>query len=272
MTSSQPWMKLFPGKEFSLWCSSGAFVLLVHLGAAAWLMKDASGSVMSAPTMVMLELAPSPTAPQAAEEFLPPREQYAAQEDVTQEKLKSDEEEELATREDNPQPAKEAALQPDKTVVQDAEVPLPPQKQLKDTRQSKPKKKKQRSAAGAPPKVNAPDAPVAAAPQNSYSSAQMNSANADWKARVNAHVQRRVSAFDTSRSERPQKPSSVRFAIDSNGNVLQIALVSSSGSPEFDEVAVKSINRSSPLPPPPPHLIKSERMVLVMPVRFNAAR
>lgn len=269
MTASQQSMKRLRTSELSLWCGSGAIVLFVHLGAAAWLLTDASGSVMSAPTMVMLELSPSPTAPEANEEFLPPREQYAAQEEVNREELKPNEEEELATREDNPQPVKETTLQPDKVMVQEAEVPLPPQKLPKDTRQSKPKKKQQ-AAAGAPPKMNAPNAPVAAAPQNSYSSAQLNSANADWKARVNAHVQRRVSAFDTSRSERPQKPSSVRFAIDPNGNVLQIALVASSGNPEFDQVAVKSINRSSPLPPPPPHLVKSDRMVLVMPVRFNA--
>ena len=43
----------------------------------------------------------------------------------------------------------------------------------------------------------------------------------------------------------------IKFSVDSNGNIFQSAIVTSSGNREIDNAALLAVRRASPLPPPP---------------------
>jgi TonB family protein len=51
----------------------------------------------------------------------------------------------------------------------------------------------------------------------------------------------------------------ISFKVDGSGRVNNVRVKESSGNSAFDEYCVKAINRSAPLPPPPPELAEEAK-------------
>jgi protein TonB len=60
----------------------------------------------------------------------------------------------------------------------------------------------------------------------------------------------------------------VSFALDRTGHVLATRIVKGSGDPSFDNAALAMLQRSDPVPPPPP-LVADEGLTFTLPVIFN---
>jgi periplasmic protein TonB len=60
----------------------------------------------------------------------------------------------------------------------------------------------------------------------------------------------------------------VNFALDRMGHVVSWRVVKSSGDAAFDAAALAMLQRSDPVPPPPP-LVADEGLTFTMPVIFH---
>jgi TonB family protein len=61
----------------------------------------------------------------------------------------------------------------------------------------------------------------------------------------------------------------VRFSLDRGGHMLSKSIVKGSGDPSFDAAAMSMLQRSDPVPPPPP-LIADENLSFTLPIVFRA--
>lgn len=91
---------------------------------------------------------------------------------------------------------------------------------------------------------------------------------ASWQSLVLGRLNA-VKAYPASaRARRQQGVVMIRFTLDRQGKVLEIALAQSSGFALLDREAIALPKRASPLPPPPDD-VKGERIELVVPVEFH---
>jgi periplasmic protein TonB len=74
-------------------------------------------------------------------------------------------------------------------------------------------------------------------------------------------------------ANRPNKAAEimVRFTIDRTGHVLNSEVIKSSGDVAFDAAALGMVQRSDPVPPPPP-LVADESLTFSLPVVFRAKK
>lgn len=289
-----PGLRPAPGRRALLWCAAAAAAALAHAGVATWILHAPTASFAEPPAAaVMIELAPAPTSPEAAEPEVAP--------DVV------DQAESLPAPPDAPPPP-DAPLDPPPLpepppapavepvvetppVIESAEVALPaPQtrplarpEELRPVAQppeparpeppqavtrtepapeptrEPPREQRRRAASAAAP------AAVAAAPTSGASGASASPAR--WQARLAAHLERRKRYPPGPERRRDQGIAHVAFTIDGEGNVLSARIASSSGHPELDAEVLALMRRASPVPAPPPDAPRQITAPIVFQIR-----
>ncbi|MFD1330633.1 energy transducer TonB [Methylopila musalis] len=280
-----------------IWVSAGALALALHLGVAAWLMREAAVQPADGapPAAVMIDLSPEPeavmteaneispdeasseasTAAQQVEALAP---EDAAEPEETEQEQPVEETPERTELE--PDPAEAQEPEPDDVVAEEPEAALPvaratrpterpeatrppPRRERKEKPQPRPQRRQDQARA-------AMQAQAQVTPSNRNAAAQTASgvsaaSPAAWRARLMAHLERRKRYPAGAKSRRERGVAYVRFTIDDSGAVLSTSLARSSGFPELDAEVVALVRRASPLPAPPPGVQKT----VTAPVRFE---
>lgn len=274
-----PWPPRPTGRVALLWAGAAVAAVLAHGGAAWWALHRTESTELPAspPDAVMVELAPAAVAPQSDMTELAPDMQDVEEVDAPE---TLDQPDQPTMVEDQPTPTPEIApLTPPPdlapapvppTVIPEVALPPPPRQVEKpppvkaekkaDVAKPPAPKKEQRQAKS----LDAAPAAKAAAPDSgsgSLGAAQQ----ASWKSKVFAHIKRRQRYPSASRARGDEGVATVRFTIDSSGNVLSSSLVKSSGFPALDEEAVALLKRASPVPAPP----DGQGRPVTVPINFN---
>jgi protein TonB len=262
-----------------LWLLGGTVAAAAHAGAVAWALRQPHEPPPETPAsaVVLLELAPVPTAPPAVEDQLAPDPMDAP--DLTSPPLP-----EATPLEPAPMPPTATPLEPPPveapplpTVAAElpAETPVEPRplarpETLRVARPPEPERAPDRPQPEAPSRpavasrVQAQPAPQVAAPETLRGSGPTVSP-AKWQSRLMAHLERRKRYPAAARRRGEQGTAHVRFSIDGAGNVLSAQLARSSGSAELDAAVVALVQRASPVPAPPP----GAPHTITAPVRFS---
>lgn len=111
---------------------------------------------------------------------------------------------------------------------------------------------------------NAPQAPRSVAPAlGTGVSAERE--RVTWQKELAAHFDK-YKRYPSDRSMQQAKVV-VSFVLDRTGHVLSTGIVQGSGDPSFDAAALAMLQRSDPVPPPPP-LVADEGLTFTLPVIF----
>ena len=119
----------------------------------------------------------------------------------------------------------------------------------------------------APPRVDAKEVPLVAAPSPGTSAAAAR-AQATWIKSVSSHLNRYKRYPDKARARSNQGDVVVEFTLDRAGGVVASRIVQSSGSTSLDEEVLDLLRRASPFPALPAH-ISGSTYSCIMPVRFR---
>ncbi|MDI6028842.1 TonB family protein [Corticibacterium sp. UT-5YL-CI-8] len=104
-------------------------------------------------------------------------------------------------------------------------------------------------------------ADTSAAPKPSVGSRSTGMSPADWQSKLYSHINRRKRGV----SVRGAGVVQVSISIDAGGQVLSASVARSSGNDRIDKAGVRLVNRSSPVPAPPPGVSKR----IVVPIAFE---
>ncbi|MAY64075.1 MAG: energy transducer TonB [Rhizobiales bacterium] len=278
----------------AMWTGAAAVVLAVHLGAAAWMMREdpAVAADHAPPAAIMIDLAALPEAVETEETEISEQVQDADASTPTEE-VKSEETPPEEIIEDVTEPAEEAEAEPVEDPVEeeeptedalamlpDAAVPLPtprptpPKREVAEKQKprkppvkktSKPAPQKQQVASEATRKAQAQAKKsrrnAASQTSTGVSKAQM----ARWQSRLMAHLERRKRYPGDARRRGEEGIVYVRFSIDAGGNVRSASIARSSGYTALDNEVLSLVRRASPVPKPPPGVNKT----ITAPVRFS---
>lgn len=268
--------------EAVLWIGAGLLILGVHVGAAAWLLREPP--IVPAddqpPAAIMIELADEAEAELTEMNDITPDRQVAQEStaSIAQDALDEPPEEEIEEIAEPEEPVEEEVPEEATTEpLEKVEVPLPvaqprPPEKKKPEKKEKPKKKPvpQKSAASAASKA-AIEAQVQVKQSNRTAARQtasgvnVSASPARWQARLMAHLEKRKRYPPGARSRGERGIVYVRFTIDDAGNVLSASLARSSGFSELDGEVLSLVRRASPVPAPPPGAKKT----ITAPVRFS---
>jgi len=236
-----------PGRNDSLlWGACFTLALCLHgAGAAALLAKWSDSSDAAANSqVVMIEMAPAAVAPDTTPNDMPP--------------------DQVASRAEEPEPEAEPVKPVEKIELPPPEAPKPevvlppPPPKIAEKPKEKPKKKSLAAAPSAAPQR----ADHAAAPMPGALSRDPN-AQANWDSQLFSHIARHKNSSVTERG-RVQ----ITFSVDRSGGVHNARVLTSSGSSVLDREAVSLVQRSQPLPPPPPD-VPGTQILKTLPVAFN---
>lgn len=291
--------------ELVLWGTAGLVSLAIHVGGAAWVMRERLIEMADSapPPAIMVELAPEPEAIntemneisdemenslEVNSETIEPVEQpeeiieQPTSEEIQPEELVEEiaEAEPVETLEPEPEPEIDPVEEQVMTELENVEVPIPvfrPQ-QVEEKPVEKPKTKKKELAKKPERKKPAPSSKASTEAAAQVTQSNRNAANqrtagmgfgsvspAKWQSRLMAHLERRKRYPSGARQRGEQGTAYVRFRIDDAGNVLSASLARSSGFPELDNEVVEMVRRASPVPAPPPGVNKT----ITAPVRFT---
>ncbi|MBS7705819.1 energy transducer TonB [Chelatococcus asaccharovorans] len=154
-----------------------------------------------------------------------------------------------------------------KKEVKKAEKKEPPKIRRVERRREVERRDKRADRTSAPPTHDAPRGQTAAAPSQGVTQAP-SQAPATWKSLLSAHLKRHQ-RYPREALERNQRGTAyVAFTIDRAGRVLSARLARGSGSSMIDQEAVATLQRSSPVPAPPPE-IRGATVSLSVPLVFN---
>jgi len=235
-------------RETWRWSACFALALGFHVAGAAALLarwSESSDLVANAP-LIMIDLAPVAVSPETTPNELPPGPQ---------------------------QMQAKAEPQPDKP-TEKVEVPLqanaepllsiaPPPKVLEKPKDKTPKQKHASLASAPSPAEQKADR--AAAPMPGASSRDSN-ALPNWKSQLVAQIERHKRYPDEARGDRGVVQ--VAFGVDRSGGVHHPRVVAGSGSSVLDHDAIAWLERSQPLPPPPPEMTGA-MISITVPLRYN---
>lgn len=235
------------------WLLSLGGVLAAHAALLAallcWPPRDRPLPLAAPAQAVMLDLAPTPTAPPAAPTDLPPRPPQQEQQEQQQQQQRQ-------------APRARAPLSPSLPLQR---VPAA----LEEPQPSAPAQDEAQAAsaaqASAPPSVSAPPASRYAAAQSLSGVAQQQ--RATWQAQVLGHLQRYKRYPRPAQRRRQEGVVQVQFAVDRRGHASAIRIVQGSGHDSLDSETLATVQRASPLPPPPPE-IEGDPVQVVVPVDF----
>jgi protein TonB len=245
MTAARAPSMMHRWPETLRWSACFALALCFHAAGAAALMarwNESSDLAANAP-VIMIDLAPVAVAPEITPNKLPPGPLQMQAQPESQ----------------PPKPIEKVEL----PVQLDAEPPLsvtPPPKTAEKPKEKQPKQK-HASLASAPSPAEQ-KAARAAAPIPGTSSHSVDTLQ-NWQSELVAQIERHK-RFDGSDRGVVQ----VAFGVDRNGRVHHARVVASSGSNVLDRDALAWLERSQPLPPPPPD-ITGTMIPIMVPLRYN---
>lgn len=225
-----------------------SLALGLHGAAAAALLARWNESADLSPNaaLVMIDLAPIPVAPSIVPTEAPP--------DQVESKLVEPQPEPEPEK-----PIEKVELPPDLAPKPELTAAPPPKPLEKKVEKKKPKRMASlaRMPSAADNKADHAAAPLPGA------SARDSNAQANWNAQLYAQIARHK-YFSGSESGTVR----VAFSIDRNGGVHNARVLASSGSSVLDREALSLIQRSQPLPPPPPE-VPGAQIPKVLPVQYN---
>jgi periplasmic protein TonB len=234
------------------WGACFALALTVHAAGAAALLARWSNDIdlIAKAPVITIELAALPAAPQTQPSDLPPG--PAQVEAALAPEPRPDKP--IEKVEIKPEPAKQAAL----TV-------LPPPKPAAKPKDEK-SHRKQASLASAPSTAERKgERAVAPAPgaasRDSY-------ALPNWRSALVAQIERHKRYPGEARARGDHGVAQVAFSVDRHGGLHDARIVRSSGSALLDRDALAWLQRSQPLPPPPPE-IHGARISVTVPLSYE---
>jgi len=219
-------------RKASGWTASWLLVLGIHVGIGLWALywhAEAIPVELPPPAMV-IELPPLPEVvapPPAPAQVIAPE----------------------------PEPIPEVIEAPKPKIVLEKPKPKPkPKPKIKPVEPPKPEEKPvEQTVPDAPP---APPAPAAAptAPAPSINNAP-SEAQVTWQSKLLTHLARFKRYPDDARRRGAEGTTRVRFTVDADGKVLNVALEGSSGNASLDRATLSMIRRAQPLPKPPEEIL-----------------
>lgn len=231
------------------WGVCFALALCFHAAGAAALLahwnEDDDDLVANAP-VIMIELGPVAAAPNVTPNELPPGPLQMQAEPEPQP--------------DKPVDKIEVPVQPNAELQMQVAPPPKPIEKPKDKPKDKPKQKHASLASAPSPAEQKADRAVAPAPG---ASSRDSNAVPNWKSQLVAQIERnkRFSGSDRGVAQ-------VAFGVDRSGGVHNPRVVASSGSSVLDRDAIAWVERSQPLPPPPPEM-GGAMISVTVPLRYN---
>jgi protein TonB len=245
------------------WGLCFAIVAALYVGGAwvamHWLPVEEPAAAPP-PAAVMIDLAPLPTAAPVPPTEVPPGPQQELSEPPP------------------PEPAEPIQPPAPPTVAPEVAVPVPPKPRPtppkpperivhREPPAPRPDKKPPAVATTAPPRVEAPPAPVVAAPAPGHTAASSSNAIPTWQGLLLSRLEQLKRYPSAAQFNRDQGVAYLRFAMDRQGRVLSASIDRSSGFALLDQETLALIHRAEPLPPPPPQ-VPGNPIVLTVPVRF----
>jgi protein TonB len=226
------------------WGSASLIVLAVHVAvvAAFLLLNFSDTSTSNGVPIVLIELSPTPSAPQAAPNDIAPGPEMTEAQTKQQQKQQDHVQEQLP-------PSPDVA-----TKI------TPPEKRDADQKPFAP----QTTAA---PHLAEPPGRALAAPAIGASRALPDMAETSWRGLLVARLQSFKRYPSPAVARREQGLVSVSFTMDRTGRVLARRIVKSSGFADLDQEALDMIQRAEPLPPFASSMKENTRD-FVLPVRF----
>ena len=122
--------------------------------------------------------------------------------------------------------------------------------------------------APSPKEVNTTTAAARARPPASASDASAGEPDPQWQQRLRQHLQARMQYPRAARVRRQQGVAELMFELDRRGQLLNLALASSTGFELLDREALALVTRAAPLPAPPGSMSGDSWQVKV-PIRFE---
>lgn len=272
-----------------LWGSAAAIVFFAHVASATWIATHQAEPVIEdgPPPAIMIEMAALPEAINTQEQQL--SEDLTNAPDVAASEPQPEPPPQMVTQTiPTPEPPQPTPL-PEPVVEQEvaklvekAEVPLPPSRPVVEKPKPKdlPKPKKVELRKEPPKKIETKAEPSTPSKAAMVASAQVdkgqrNAASqsggsgssgispARWQSKLQAHLERRKKRL--SRNDGQSGTVTVRFSIDTGGNVLSASVAGSSGNPSLDSAVVAMVRSASPVPAPPPDAGRT----VTVPIRFD---
>ena len=237
------------------WGGSLGLALLLHaglVGGGLWWHARSAPLLLDAQPMeaVMVDLAPAPEAPPAPPTEIPP----------------GPPQQEQARPEPEPAPTPEPKIELPPDVVPEVIDPYqPPQTEQQDD----PSDEANVDRTLAPPDVQAASAARYAARQTT--SGTSGRAAVTWQGLLLGHLEKYRRYPRSAERRRDEGVTYVRFSVDREGNAHEVRIGRSSGHPLLDEETLATVQRATPVPPPPPDL-EGERIEVMVPVEFFIRR
>lgn len=222
--------------------------LVVHasVGAALFLGLADATPAAPPPAAMVVEIASLPSAPPVPPSEAPPQpEQEQAQPKPVANKL------ELP-------PIPKLAFNVKPAVTVPTKEPEPENKKQAE----RPAEETTRAAAPAAPPKDEARAPTFGAPSKSSANAEAN-----WNARIQAAIQRKLRYPATAKSAGQQGTPYIRLSIDRSGRVVGVTLRRPTGNALIDAEAVAVAQRAGPYPKPPAE-VAGDPVLLLLPVEF----
>lgn len=218
--------------------AAGAVAMLAHWGEDADLLANAP--------VIMIDLAPVPVAPEITPNELPPGPQQTE-----------------AQPEPEPgKPVEKIEIKPE-PVAEPLLAITPPPKPVEKPKEKKPKQK--HASLTSAPSTAEQKSDRAAAPMPGATSRNSN-ALPNWKSQLVAQIERHKRYPAEARGDRGVVQ--VAFSVDRRGGVHRLRVIASSGSSLLDRDALAWLERSQPLPPPPPDM-GGAMISITVPLRYN---
>lgn len=237
--------------ELARWGGSLLLVLLLHVGAALYLLSrqvsvDAGGPP---PAAVMIDLAPlpAPPAPAPPEPVVEPEPQPQLMPAPPPPPPP-----EIALPQVEPSPAPKPAV----VLARKPPPKVKPVERLPEARLEQP-------PPDAPPVAAAPPAPATAPP-----AVNSGAVRASWEERLVGWLQRYKRYPRLAQEQRQEGTVYLRFTMDRQGRVLASQIQRGSGYSLLDEEVAALIQRAQPLPAPPPE-VTGAQITLTLPVQFS---
>jgi periplasmic protein TonB len=232
--------------EAARWGACFALAIGFHAaGAAALFARWTEDSNLVAGTaIVMVDLAPAAVSPNITTDVAPGPLQQEAEPEPQPEK-----------------PIEKIELPPDPKT--DPVVAVTPPPKIEPPKEKKPKQK-HASLASAPTRADQQaDRPVAPMPG---ASSRNSDAVPNWITQVSAKIQSNKRYPSEARDDRGE--ALVAFFVDRQGGVHNARITRSSGSAALDRETLATVQRSQPLPPPPPEVMGAQ-IKLEQKIRYN---
>ncbi|WP_052122338.1 energy transducer TonB family protein [Chelonobacter oris] len=255
-------------KKYRLWLFNGLLVCFLHMAAMLFLLKKEITVIPPANAAVMLQFSDPPQSIVSISDLPLGPPQVITQNSQITDSDTPPQEAETPKIEENP-------------FVEQAEITVKKQDTPKTAEKNKPnrKPKKKSKKSDKPSDVNSVasgesvSAPPDGTDQRIASEYNSDGSNkqlvSNWQAHLRGHLARYKRYPETALKQKIEGRPIVRIKIDMYGNLLSVSLKKSGGNSALDHEAVNTIKRASPLPKPPPQMMKQKNsLTFSLPIDF----